>query len=331
MNILITGGAGFIGSHLAELLLTSGHQVTAFDNLSTGNTDNLENLSNHPNFTMIRGDILNPEDLAEPVGTAELVYHLAASVGVRYVLDNPVSALEINTQGTSNLMKAARDTGGKKVVLASSSEVYGRSSNLPYREDDVLSLGPTSVPRWGYACSKMLDEFLALAHRKESNLPVIVLRLFNTVGPRQSGSYGMVIPRMVAQCLNNQPVTVYGDGSQTRCFGYVGDVAQAMIDIANSPEAEGEVFNLGNDVEISILALAELIKETLNSTSPIELVPFESVYGSDFQDIPRRIPDLNKIKKYIEYDPNTDLSQIIKGIADQLNKNNPVDSRGQSH
>lgn len=324
MNILITGGAGFIGSHLSDLLLASGHQVTAFDNLSTGNERNIEHLMANSDFRLVKGDILNSSDLAGPVAQADLIYHLAASVGVRYVIDNPVTTLETNTRGTANLLTAAREKGGKKVVLASSSEVYGRNPNLPFREDDVLSLGPTSVPRWGYACSKMLDEFLALAHWKESGLPVVILRLFNTVGPRQQGSYGMVLPRMVEQCLGNQPVTVYGDGSQTRCFAYVGDVTKALMEIAVVSEAEGQVFNLGNDAEITINDLAELIKKSLKSGSTINHVPFESVYGSDFQDIPRRVPDISKIKRYINYDPRTELTQVISELAADINHRNSM-------
>ena len=331
MNILVTGGAGFIGSHLSDLLLASGHQVTAFDNLSTGNESNIEHLLANPDFRLVKGDILNSNDLQEPVAKADLVFHLAASVGVRYVIDNPVATLETNTRGTANLLNAARDHGGKKVVLASSSEVYGRSPNLPYREDDVLSLGPTSVPRWGYACSKMLDEFLALAHWKESGLPVVILRLFNTVGPRQQGSYGMVLPRMVEQCLGDQPITVYGDGSQTRCFAHVGDVTKALMDIAQVTEAEGQVFNLGNDAEITINDLADLIKNSLNSVSIIQHVPFESVYGPDFQDIPRRVPDINKIKGYIDYDPRTDLRQVISELAADIDRGDAMKIESRSN
>ena len=331
MNILITGGAGFIGSHLSDLLLASGHQVTAFDNLSTGNKSNIEHLLVNPDFQLVKGNILNSNDLRKPVAKADLVYHLAAAVGVRYVIDNPVATLETNTRGTANVLNAARDHGGKKVVLASSSEVYGRSPNLPYREDDVLSLGPTSVPRWGYACSKMLDEFLALAHSKESGLPVVTLRLFNTVGRRQQGSYGMVLPRMVEQCLGDQLITVYGDGSQTRCFAHVGDVTKALMDIAEVPEAEGQVFNLGNDAEITINDLAGLIKNSLNSGSIIQHVPFESVYGPDFQDIPRRVPDINKIKRYIDYDPRTDLRQVISELAADIARVDSMKIRSSSN
>ena len=331
MKILITGGAGFIGSHLAERLLASGHQVTALDNLVTGNEDNLAHLLRNPDFKLVKGDILNPADLDGPVADSDLIYHLAAAVGVRYVLDNPVTTLETNTRGTANLLQAASEHGGKKVVLASSSEVYGRSPNLPYREDDVLSLGPTNIPRWGYACSKMMDEFLALAYWKQHELPVVILRLFNTVGPRQKGSYGMVLPRMVEQCLGDQPITVYGDGSQTRCFTYVGDITKAMTDIAEVPEAEGQVFNLGSDNEIAIGTLADLIRDSLKSSSSITHVPFESVYGSDFQDIPRRVPDISKIKRYINYDPQTELSLMISEIAADLVRSLSIETKGRGN
>lgn len=331
VNILITGGAGFIGSHLADRLLASGHQVTALDNLATGSEGNLAHLLPNPDFQLVKADILNPEDLEGPVADSDLIYHLAAAVGVRYVIDNPIATLETNTRGTANVLKAARAQGGKKVVLASSSEVYGRSPKLPYREDDVLSLGPTSVPRWGYACSKMLDEFLALAYWKESGLPVVILRLFNTVGSRQKGSYGMVLPRMVEQCLSGKPVTVYGDGSQTRCFTYVGDITKAMADIVEVPEAEGQVFNLGNDNEIAINQLADLIRKSLNSSSTITHVPFESVYGPDFQDVPRRVPDISKIKRYIQYDPQTELTLVISEIAADLGHGLPIEMKGGSN
>lgn len=330
MNILITGGAGFIGSHLSDRLLADGNRVTALDNLATGNESNVAHLLPNPNFKLVRADILNPQELEEPVAGSDLIYHLAAAVGVRYVIDNPIATLETNTRGTANLLKAALDQGGKKVILASSSEVYGRSLNLPFREDDVLSIGPTNVPRWGYASSKMLDEFLALAYWKESGVPVVILRLFNTVGARQKGSYGMVLPRMVQQCISDQPVTVYGDGSQTRCFTYVGDVTQAMVDISKVPEAEGEVFNLGNDNEISINELADLIKASLNSSSTITHVSFDSVYGSDFQDIPRRVPDISKIKSYIQYDPRTELTLVISEIAADLGHGSPTGVKGRS-
>jgi UDP-glucose 4-epimerase len=303
--------------------------VTVFDNFATGSERNLAHRKGVSNFNLVQGNILDVESLYGPMADADLVYHLAASVGVRYIIDNPVATLETNAHGTANVLRASLANGGKKVVLASSSEVYGRSPNVPYSEDDVLSLGPTSVPRWGYACSKMFDEFLAMAHWAESDLPVVILRLFNTVGPRQSGSYGMVLPRMVSQCLAGDPVTVYGDGRQTRCFAYVGDVTQAMTQIADVPEAEGQVFNLGNDVEITINELAESVRKTLSSSSPIEFVPFESVYGPDFQDIPRRVPDLRKIKNYIDYDPTTSLDRVIIEIADELRQHNSVEIEGR--
>ena len=315
MKVLITGGAGFIGSHLAESLVAKGHTVTVFDDLSTGSQNNLWHLKNNTNFNLVGGSLLDQRALEPLVANADLIYHLAAAVGVRLIIDHLLETLECNVQGTENVVRLAHMAGNKKVVIASSSEVYGKSPAVPWAEDDDILLGPTSYGRWGYACSKMLDEFLALAYAKEKGLPVIILRLFNTIGPRQAGQYGMVLPRFISQALAGEPITVYGDGTQTRCFTYVGDVVNVMTNICQVPEAEGEVFNVGNDNEININQLAELVKETLTSSSPIHHLPYENAYGGEFEDVARRIPEISKIRRYIDFQPKSDLRPVIKEIA----------------
>jgi len=318
VKALITGGAGFIGSHLSEELLSRGQEVIAFDDLSTGILSNVAHLQDAPGFSFYRGSILEPSDLSGLIEQADLVYHLAAAVGVRYVLEHPVAALETNARGTENVLRLAKEHGGKKVILASSSEVYGKTSKIPFREDDDTVLGPTSVSRWGYSCSKALDEFLALAYHREKGLPAVVLRFFNIVGPRQSGRYGMVMPRFVSQALAGDHITVYGDGEQMRSFTYVKDVVKAMADIALVPSAEGQVFNIGSDREITINDLAQLVRRVLKSGSEIIHIPFSEVYGSDFEEASRRLADISKIKKYISYHPNTDLAFIVSGVASSL-------------
>ena len=318
MIALITGGAGFIGSHLAEELLGRGQGVVVFDNVSTGSLSNIEHLHGIPGFEYHRGTILDTDDLARLISQVDMVYHLAAAVGVKYVLENPVTALETNTRGTHNVLKLAQRLGNKKVIITSSSEVYGKSDKLPFQEDDDSVIGPTSIRRWGYACSKALDEFLALAYHREKGLPVVVLRLFNTVGPRQAGGYGMVLPRLVSQALAGDPMTVYGDGDQQRSFTYVRDVVKAIPDIAQAPGAEGHVFNLGSDKEISINGLAGVVRQALKSTSEIIHLSFREVYGEGFEETRRRVPDISKIRRYISYEPNSDLGFIIKEIARSL-------------
>jgi UDP-glucose 4-epimerase len=315
MNVLITGGAGFIGSHLAQGLLDQGHKVEVLDDLSTGRTENLKPLLEQPGYQMTQGSILDVPALEPLVERADLIYHLAAAVGVELVVDRLIYTLETNTSGTQNVIHAAQKYGGKKVILASSSEVYGNSDKIPYREDNDVAVGPTSVGRWGYACSKMLDEFLALAYHKEKGLPVVVLRLFNTVGPRQRGRYGMVVPRFVSQALKNEPITVYGDGAQSRCFTYIDDVVKAAIDIAQVPKAEGQVFNVGSSHETTINQLATTVIETLNSTSEILHLSYKEGYGADFEDIRRRVPDISKIQQYVNFEPTTDLPWIISQVA----------------
>ncbi|MQF66924.1 SDR family NAD(P)-dependent oxidoreductase [SAR202 cluster bacterium AD-802-F09_MRT_200m] len=318
MNILVTGGAGFIGSHLAEGLLAQGHQVVAFDNLATGNLENVKQLRNNPSFHLVDGSVLDQHRLEPLIAEADQIFHLAAAVGVQLIMERQVESLESNVQGTENVISLAHKLGNKKVILASSSEVYGKSPEVPWIENADILLGPTSFGRWGYACSKMLDEFLALAYHKEFGLPVVILRLFNIVGPRQSSRYGMVIPRLVSQAITSQPITVYGNGEQTRCFTYVGDAVDAAIGLSLASEPVGEVINLGNDQEVTINDLAALIKDTLNSDSPIVHVPYSEAFGADFEDVVRRVPDVSKIRRYIDFRPSTDLGWVIKQVAHHL-------------
>ena len=320
MKALITGGAGFIGSHLVEELINRGQEVIALDDFSTGDSANLGNLSNSPGLSVLRGSVLEAGDVAGPIKQADVVYHLAASVGVQHVLERPLETLETNVLGTANVLRLAEQHGNKKVILASSSEVYGKGAKTPFREDDDSVLGPTSVSRWGYACSKAFDEFLALAYHREKGLPVMALRLFNTVGPRQQGRYGMVMPRFVSQALAGDPMTVYGDGEQLRTFTYVKDVVKAMADIAQVPSAEGQVFNVGSDSEISINALAMLVVEVLHSDSEIVHIPFSQVYGENFEEARRKLPDISKIRGYIDYHPTTDVAHIVEEITTDLRK-----------
>ena len=320
MKALITGGAGFIGSHLAEDLLSRGQDVLVLDDLSTGSLSNVAHLQGVSGFSFHEGSILNVSDLSASTEQADIIFHLAAAVGVRYVLDRPLAALETNSRGTENVLRIA-DEHGKKVILASSSEVYGKLATVPFREGDDSILGPTSVSRWGYACAKALDEFLAFAYYREKGLPVVALRFFNTVGPRQSGRYGMVMPRFVSQALAGEPITVYGDGQQMRSFTYVKDVVRATADIALVPKAEGQVFNIGSDRETSIDGLAEHVRRVLDSDSEIIHVPLAEVYGEDFEEAPRRLPDISKVQEYIDFHPSTELTPIVKEIADHMTIN----------
>ena len=320
MRTLITGGAGFIGSHLAEELLSRGHGVSAFDDLSTGSVSNVDHLRSVPGFSFQCGSILDTTALSKLIGESDIIYHLAAAVGVRYVLEHPIAALETNCHGTESVLRLAEQHGKKKVVLASSSEVYGKATKIPFQEDDDPVLGPTSVSRWGYACAKALDEFMALAYCREKGLPVVVLRYFNTVGPRQKERYGMVMPRFISQALAGDPITVYGDGEQMRSFTYVKDVVKATADISIVPSAEGKVFNVGSDREISINELAELVRRSLNSPSEIAHIPFSEVYGTDFEEPSRRLADISKMREYISYSPNADLETIVKDIAELIIK-----------
>ncbi|MGQ9504973.1 MAG: GDP-mannose 4,6-dehydratase [Thermogutta sp.] len=314
MRILITGGAGFIGSHLCDILIASGHSVTVMDDFSTGRHENIAHLEGHPLFTIVCADIADEGIVRDCVAGADRVYHLASAVGVRLIVEQPVRTIETIVHGTSVIMKAC-SRYRKPVLITSTSEVYGKSNKVPFAEDDDLVIGPSYRRRWGYACSKALDEFLAMAYWHHSRMPVVIARLFNTVGPRQTGQYGMVLPRFVQQALKEEPLTVYGDGSQTRCFCHVKDVVQALVKLMELPEARGQVFNIGNNEEVSIRELAERVVRATGSRSPIKYVPFEEAYGADFEDMRRRVPDLSKIRKAIGYQPRYSLDDIIRDIV----------------
>ena len=317
MRVLITGGAGFVGSHLADALLAAGHEVTAFDNLSTGSIDNIEHLKTHPRFRYTIESVQNEPVLAEQIDRCDVVFHLAAAVGVKKIVEEPVHTIENNVHGTEVVLRHANKKK-RLVVVASTSEVYGKSVDVPFREDADLVMGPTSKHRWAYACSKAIDEFLALAYFKEKKLPVIVIRLFNTVGPRQTGQYGMVIPTFVRQALAGQPITVFGDGTQRRSFTYVGDVVAGLIGLMNEPKAIGQVFNIGNGEEISMLALAEKIKAMAESNSDIVTIPYDQAYEAGFEDMPRRVPDITKIRGLVGYEPKVQLDEILTRVIDYV-------------
>jgi len=315
MKALITGGAGFIGSHLAEELLNNGHQVFLIDDLSTGSIDNIEHLKNHKGFTYTIDTILNAPVLAELIDKCDVVFHMAAAVGVMLIVESPVRTIETNIKGTEAVLMHANKKK-KKVIIASTSEVYGKSDQKTFKEDGDLILGPTTKGRWSYACSKAIDEFLALAYWKEKKLPVVITRLFNVVGPRQTGRYGMVIPRLVKQALQNKPITVFGDGKQSRCFAHVKDAVDAIIKLSATEKAIGEVINLGSDEEISIEELAKKIKEAARSKSEIRYIPYSEAYEEGFEDMRRRVPDLAKIKKLIGYKSKYSLDNIIKDVIE---------------
>ena len=315
MKALITGGAGFVGSHLAEALLERGDEIYVLDNLSTGSIENIEHLKPHPRFRYAIDSIMNEPATAELVDRVDVVFHLAAAVGVRLIVESPVNTIETNVHGTEMILKLANKKK-KKVLLASTSEVYGKSTVVPFREDADIVMGPTSKGRWSYACSKAIDEFLALAYHKEKRLPVVIVRLFNTVGPRQTGRYGMVIPNFVKQALLGHPLTVFGDGSQSRCFTYIGDVVGALIRLAEHPGAVGEVVNVGNDhEEISMLELARRVKERTGTRSEIVMVPYDRAYEEGFEDMQRRVPDLGKVRSMIGYEPGVHLDDILDRVV----------------
>lgn len=317
MRVLITGGAGFVGSHLAEALLARGDEVFILDNLSTGSIDNVLHLKNHPDFHYTIDSVTNEPVLAELVDRADIVVHLAAAVGVKLIVEQPVHTIETNVHGTEVVLRVANKKK-KLVLIASTSEVYGKSVEIPFQEDADLVLGPTSKHRWAYACSKMIDEFLALAYWKERKLPVIVIRLFNTVGPRQTGQYGMVIPNFVRQALAGQPITVFGDGTQSRSFTYVGDVVRAMVALINEPRAIGQVFNIGNSVEITIAELAARIKAMTGSASPIVTIPYDQAYEAGFEDMPRRVPDISRIRALVGYEPEVQLEETLTRVIEHF-------------
>jgi UDP-glucose 4-epimerase len=312
---LITGGAGFIGSHLAEALLARGERVLAIDDLSTGRIRNIEQLKSSPRFEYSVDTIMNRPVLAELIDRADFVFHLAAAVGVKLIVESPVRTIETNVRGTEVVLDLANKKK-KPVLIASTSEVYGKAAKVPFAEDDDLVLGATTRGRWSYACSKALDEFLGLAYFHEKKLPVVIARLFNTVGPRQTGRYGMVLPTFVKQALSSRPITVFGDGTQSRCFGYVGDIVPALIQLIQTERAYGEVFNLGSQEEIRIRDLAERVRERLGSSSDIVLIPYDQAYETGFEDMPRRIPDIRKAAELIGFRPRTALPEIIDRVAE---------------
>jgi UDP-glucose 4-epimerase len=317
VRVLITGGAGFIGSHLAERLLALGHEVFVLDNLSTGSIDNIAALKSHRCFSYVIDSVVNEPLLAEMIDRSDVVFHLAAAVGVKLIVEQPVHTIETNVHGTEVVLKHANKKK-KLVFIASTSEVYGKSSVVPFRESADLVLGPTEKHRWAYACSKLIDEFLALAYWKEKRLPVVIVRLFNTVGPRQTGRYGMVLPTFVRQALAGKPITVFGDGTQSRSFTYVGDVVDALVALASEPRAVGGVFNIGNTGEVAIGDLALRVKELTGSTSPIQLIPYDEAYEAGFEDMPRRVPDISKLRELIGYEPKLALDDIIRTVIEHI-------------
>ncbi|OGC76076.1 MAG: nucleoside-diphosphate sugar epimerase [candidate division Zixibacteria bacterium RBG_16_50_21] len=315
MKNLITGGAGFIGSHLAERLLARGDEVYVIDNLSTGKLENIAHLRRNPNFHFTLGSISEEHLLYPLVEKCDIVYHLAAAVGVRLIIEKPVETIETNILGTEMVLKVANQYK-KKVIIASTSEVYGKTSKVPFRENDDSVYGPTTKSRWSYACSKAIDEFLALAYFHEKKLPIVILRLFNTIGPRQTGKYGMVVPTFVQQALLNHPITVFGDGSQKRSFTYVDDVVTLTILLAEDRRAEGEVFNIGNGSEITIKELAHQVKQMTKSESEVVLVPYDQAYERGFEDMQRRVPDISKVDKYTGFHPRTTLPESLQKIIE---------------
>ena len=317
MKVLITGGAGFIGSHLAEYLVGRGDQVMVLDDLSTGQMSNLDALVGRPGFEYRIGSATDVPLVTELVDRCDLTVHLAAAVGVRLIVEQPVHTIETNVKGTEVVLNAAAKKR-KLVLVASTSEVYGKSTRLPFREDDDLQLGPTTHSRWAYACSKALDEWLALAYWREKKVPVIVTRFFNTVGPRQTGRYGMVLPNFAAAAVRGEPIRVFGTGEQSRCFGHVHDVVRAMVALLESPAAVGQVVNVGNDEEVTIRGLAEMVRDAAGSASPIELVPYSEAYGEGFEDMHRRMPDVSKLERLTGMRPRTPLAKIVADVvADQ--------------
>ena len=327
MNILVTGGAGFIGSHLAERFVERGDRVSVIDDLSTGSVKNIQHLKHRPNFQYFVESVTNERLMAELVDASDVIYHLAAAVGVRLIVESPTRTMETNIRGTEVVLELAAKKK-KRVLITSTSEVYGKRTQVPFREDDDLILGSPDKGRWSYACSKAIDEFLALAYWREKGVPTVVVRLFNTVGPRQTGAYGMVIPGLVRQALTGSEMTVYGTGTQARCFAHVSDAVRALIALAEHPETTGEIYNIGSSEEISILELAHKIKQMTGSSSRIVMVPYEEAYEQGFEDMMRRLPDLTKAFRTIGYRPSFNLDRILQDtikyhigdLADAMNQ-----------
>jgi UDP-glucose 4-epimerase len=315
LTYLITGGAGFIGSHLSDLLIAQGHKVNVIDNLSTGRIENIQHLRDHPDFAFARTDINDAIVLDRLASQSDVIVHLAAAVGVKLVVERPVHTIETNIMGTEAVLKAGLRYN-RRVLIASTSEVYGKGAKLPFAEEDDVLLGATSKSRWGYAASKMVDEFLALAYQREFGLEVVPFRLFNTVGPRQTGHYGMVIPRFVRQALSNEPITVYGDGQQSRCFCDARDVVQALVGLATHPAAQGQLFNIGATQETTILELAERIRDMTDSPSTIEMIPYSEAYAPGFEDMRRRVPSIDRIHDLIGWQPTRSLDDILSSVID---------------
>lgn len=329
MTYLITGGAGFIGSHLVGTLLGQGHQVLIIDDLSTGRLENIEPMLDHPKLHFVRASITNDLVMDRLASQADVIVHLAAAVGVKLIVERPVHTIETNVMGTEAVLKAALRYRSK-VLVASTSEVYGKGMSIPFREDDDVVLGPTSRNRWGYAASKMVDEFLSLAYYREKDVPVVIFRLFNTVGPRQTGRYGMVVPRFVQQALKREPLTVYGDGEQSRCFLHVYDAVQAIIGLAGCPEAVGQVFNIGSTETISIAGLAHRVLAQVDAyleqqgsdaflakdEDRVAFIPYEQAYTGGFEDMRQRVPDITKIRQYIGWEPRLNLERILADVIE---------------
>jgi UDP-glucose 4-epimerase len=315
LRVLITGGAGFIGSHLSDLYISRGDEVFVIDDLSTGSFQNIAHLKGNPKFRYTIDSVHNQPVMAELIDQCDVVFHLAAAVGVKLIVESPVRTIETNVRGTEVVLAQANKKK-KKVLVASTSEVYGLSLEVPFKEDGNLVMGATTKGRWSYACSKAIDEFLALAYWREKKLPTVVVRLFNTVGPRQTGQYGMVIPTFVKQALAGRPLTVYGDGSQTRCFGYVGDVVGALVALMDKEEAVGEVYNIGSSEEVSIMQLAERVKGLTGSKSEIVTVPYDEAYEEGFEDMPRRVPDTSKVSALTGFRATVSLDEILQSVIE---------------
>lgn len=325
MKILITGGAGFVGSHIADRLIGEGHEITVVDDLSTGRYSNVEHLEGDAKFRLIIDTVLNADLMEELIRDADRVYHMASAVGVRLIMEQPVKTIETIFHGTDVVLGRCAKYR-KRVLIPSTSEVYGKGISVPFKEDDDLLTGATDKHRWAYACAKTLDEFLALAHYKETRLPVVVARLFNTVGPRQTGHYGMVVPRFVQAALKNEPIEVHGDGTQSRCFGHVTDIIDGIVKVLETPACFGQVINFGSDVEVTINDLAKRAVELTASTSEVRYIPYHEVYGDGFEDMRRRVPSLEKARRLVGYQPTRSLDDIINDVAAEMRASSPETS-----